>query len=196
MSHLPSEIEIQTLHRRQAPSQEAYDLIYTHCQIVWDIAREIIQSHHLEVDFELVKAGCLLHDIGTYPLYSNGWFDEANYIKHGIIGYDFLKDLGYDEALCRIAAHHTGVGLLRRDIEDQGLPLPNEDFVAETLEEQLVMYADKFHSKHPRLNSYESYKQTVSKFGLDKVKRFEELASKFGIPELEPIAQKYDQTIA
>lgn len=191
----PSFKKIQELHWQQSPDQTAYDLIFTHCQIVWEIAYSIIESYDLKVDVELVKAGCLLHDIGTYQLYNDGWFDEVNYIKHGILGYTLLKDLGYDERLSRIASHHTGVGLSKRDIKDQALPLPYEDLLAECTEEELVMYADKFHSKHPRFNSYESYIRSVSQFGKHKAERFEQLASKFGIPDLEALAKKYNQPI-
>lgn len=196
MTAIPTESEIKALHKKYATSPEAYDRIFTHCLIVWDIARSIIKEKQLNtIDIELVKAGCLLHDIGAYSLFRDGWFDKERYITHGIVGYRLLKEEGYSEQLCRIASHHTGVGLSKIDIERQGLPLPNEDFLAETIEEELVMYADKFHSKHPRFNSYESYRKTVSKFGDDNARRFEELASRFGIPDLQSLANRYDQPL-
>lgn len=195
MKNIPTEDEIKALHKKYASSNDALDRIFTHCIIVWEIAEALIQSSQLDIDVELVKAGCLLHDIGAYSLFRDGWFDEDRYIMHGIFGYELLKEEGYDERLCRIASHHTGVGLSRVEIKQQALPLPDKDFLAETIEEQLVMYADKFHSKHPRFNSYESYVQTVSKFGDDKVGRFDELAARFGIPNLELLVNKYTQPL-
>jgi len=195
MTRIPGEKEVKALHEKYAPNTDAYDRIFTHCLIVWDIAKQIIEDKQLDIDVELVKAGCLIHDIGAYSLFSDGWFDENMYITHGIVGYELLKKEGYGEQLCRIASHHTGVGLSRIDIEQQQLPLPDEDFLAETTEEALVMYADKFHSKHPRFNSYEGYKKTVSKFGDDKLRRFEELAYQFGIPNMQILANKYDQPL-
>jgi uncharacterized protein len=195
MSNFPDENEIKTIHKKYAPSVDAFNRIFTHCLIVWDIAKSIIEEKQLNVNVELVKAGCLLHDIGAYSLFKDGWFDENMYITHGIRGYDLLKTEGYDEQLCRIAAHHTGVGLSRDDIKQQNLPLPDQEFLAETIEEELVMYADKFHSKHPRFNSYESYRQTVAKFGEGKAKRFDELSSRFGIPDLRDLSKKYKQPL-
>ena len=195
MTATPTEHESKALHRKYATSEEAYNRIFTHCLIVWDIAQLLIEDMQLDIDVELVKAGCLLHDIGAYSLFHDGRFDEGAYITHGIVGYELLKKEGYDERLCRMASHHTGVGLSKTDIEQQGLPLPDEDFLAETIEEELVMYADKFHSKYPRFNSYEGYKKTVSKFGDDKVRRLEELASLFGVPDLKSLADRYDQPL-
>jgi hypothetical protein len=46
--------------------------------------------------------------------------------------------------------------------------LPEQDFTAESLEERLVMYADKFHSKPPRFNSFAQYVAHAAKFGQEK----------------------------
>lgn len=87
------------------------------------------------------------------------------------------------------------MGISKTDVTAQNLPLPCEDYFAETEEEELIMYADKFHSKNPQFNSFESYSEHISKFGEDKVKKFAELAEKFGVPELNELAQKYNQPI-
>jgi uncharacterized protein len=48
------------------------------------------------------------------------------------------------------------------------------DYLPETLEEQLICYADKFYSKsHPqRLLTAEQTAKSLEKFGLDGVERF------------------------
>ena len=46
-----------------------------------------------------------------------------------------------------MASHHTGVGLTAEQILHRKLPLPAVDLLAETVEEELVMYADAFHTK-------------------------------------------------
>jgi uncharacterized protein len=71
--------------------------------------------------------------------------------------------------------------------------LPVDDYLAETDEELLIMYADKFHSKTtpPYFNSFEWYKQGVAKFGADKVIKLENMAKKFGVPDLKPLSEKY-----
>ena len=96
-----------------------------------------------------------------------------------------------------VCSHHTGVGLTKQDVIDQKHPLPVADYLAETDEELLIMYADKFHSKTtpPYLNSFEWYRQNISQFGPDKVAKFEAMAQKFGAPELESLGIRYGYEI-
>lgn len=148
MNMLPTFSEIEALHKKYAPTEEAFTVVFTHCQIVADIADSLYRSSLPGVQKDVVRAGCLLHDIGVYQLYKDGTFDSANYIRHGILGHQILASEGFDNRLCRFCSHHTGVGLTKESIIARGLPLPHEDFLADTPEEELVMYADKFHSKN------------------------------------------------
>lgn len=191
--------DLQQLHRQHAPSDKVYRLVFEHCQIVWQIAEQLIEAHSLQVDQQLVRVGCLLHDIGVYPLLdidANVRSDTA-YITHGTAGEAILREAGFPNIICRFASHHTGVGLSKEDIIKQQLSLPAADYLAETDEELLIMYADKFHSKTnpPYFNSFEWYKNEVARFGSDKVARFEQMAQQFGLPDLEPLASKYGYAI-
>ena len=196
---LPTVADIMALHKKYAPSDEVYNLVFMHCQIVYDIAVQLIEKSSLPVDRELVKTGALLHDIGVYPLFgADGKLREGvNYITHGTEGEKILKEEGFPEAIWRFAAHHTGVGLSKQDVIKQKLPLPIADYQAESDEELLIMYADKFHSKTtpPYFNSYEWYRKDIAKFGEDKVNKFEHMANKFGVPDLEPFSHKYSFVI-
>lgn len=196
---LPSEADIEALHRKYAPNETAYHAVHTHCQIVWDIAKTLISANNLPVDAELVRVGCMLHDIGVYRFEGVGGGKDigAEYIRHGVFGYEILKAEGLPETICRFASHHTGVGLTKDEIIANNLPLPHQDLLAETPEERLVMYADKFNSKStpPRLNSFDSYRAYVAKFGRQKPLAFDKLAEEFGKPDLAPIAAKYRQLV-
>ena len=187
--------EIIAIHKKYAPCDALYTLVLTHSLIVRDLALQLMDSKDLQIDRRLVETAALLHDIGVYPLYdSSGMLREGtHYITHGIQGEKILKELGYSEQIWRFASHHTGVGLTKQNIIDQKIPLPLKDYCAETDEELLVMYADKFHSKTapPYFNSFEWYRNDVSKFGGDKATKFDEMASKFGIPDLQLLSQKY-----
>ena len=189
--------EIKTLHQKHAPSPEVFESVFSHCQIVCEIAEELISKSDIQCDVELVKSGALIHDIGVYKLTDKeGVEDRKNYIRHGIEGYKILKDEGFPESLCRIAERHTGVGISRDQIFANNLPLPPKDYIAETIEEKLVMYADKFHSKNPdNFNSFESYRTFVRRHGEESVKKFEELAILFGKPDIEAFSRKYNQPI-
>jgi len=197
--NLPTLEEIEALHHKYAPSDAGFDLVFTHCKIVSEIAEQCITNKHLTADAALIKVGCLLHDIGVYELLDKDGKERADlpYITHGIRGEVILKKEGFPEVIWRFGSHHTGVGLTKQDIIKQGLPLPLQDYEAETIEEEVVMYADKFHSKNtpPNFNTFAHYKQTVSKFGQDKSDKFEQLAEKFGIPDLSPLIAKYGHAV-
>ncbi|WP_308120956.1 HD domain-containing protein [Paractinoplanes bogorensis] len=173
---------IRDLHERHAPSEAALDLVWTHCRIVAEIAGQFAPGD------SLVQAGALLHDIGVYRLAPG-----ESYLRHGILGHELLTEAGVPEELARFCSHHTGAGLTRADIETQGLPLPPGDYLAETPEEEIVMYADKFHSKTtpPRFVTASSYAVSVARFGPAPAARFAALVARYGEPALAGLATRY-----
>ena len=117
-------------------------------------------------------------------------------MNHGVRGEELLKKERLPRELWRIASHHLGIGFTEQDIKKQGLPFEHP-YMPETIEERLITYADKFHSKTnpPRFNTYESFMATATTFGDDIAERFEQLAAEFGIPNLTVLAQKYDHVL-
>jgi uncharacterized protein len=195
---VPTDRQIRALHEKHAPTAHAFDLVYTHCEIVCRVVEQLLAAGSRTLDPDLVRAGSLLHDIGVYRLYGpGGQLDRANYVRHGVLGYGLLRDHGFPELICRFCSCHTGVGLSRDDVRRQRLPLPLDDYLAESDEEQLVMFADKFHSKTtpPVFVSVASYTSSVGTFGHDKVERFVALAAKFGAPDLPPLAREYGHAL-
>src|ERR1700729_3254756 len=197
---IPTDEEILRLHEKHAPTADALDLVYTHCLIVCGIVEQLHSRSPAgrELDLNLMRAGSLLHDVGVYRLYDDaGHLDRGNYIRHGILGYGLLQEEGFPEAICRFASHHTGVGLTRDDVISQRLPLPPADYLAETDEERLVMYADKFHSKKtpPVLLTAPAYAARVRRFGAEKVAAFQSMRAAFGEPDLEPFSVAYGHRI-
>ena len=193
-AELPTYKEIEALHGKYAPSDAVFNLIFTHCQIVWEVAEQLIAQSHPVVDIEFVKAGCLLHDIGAYQLFSSsGEVDHKSYIRHGVLGDKLLRREGFSEALCRVASHHTGVGLSKRDIQENNLPLPVGDYTAKSVEERLIMYADKFHTKStpPTLMKIETYRAFTGKFDPANEDQFMGFVQEFGEPSLALLAKKY-----
>jgi uncharacterized protein len=187
----PAPEEIRALHKEVAPSAEAFDLVHTHCEIVWAIASQLIERGAPAVDAELVRAGCLLHDVGVHLL------DGSPYIRHGVLGEELLLARGYPAEIARFCSHHTGVGLTRDDVLRQGLPLPVAGYLAETAEERLVMYADKFHSKTtpPVFVTAEAYGKSVSRFGAEHAVRFAGLVREFGEPDLDVLARTFGHAV-
>ncbi|WP_433830751.1 HD domain-containing protein [Actinoplanes sp. CA-015351] len=179
------------MHRQAAPSREAFDSVWTHCQIVWAVAAQLAGSSD-DLDVDLVRAGCLLHDIGVYRL-----APDDNYVRHGVLGEELLRELGLPDVLSRFCSHHTGVGITAEDVVRQGLPLAPADYLAETAEERLVMYADKFHSKStpPSFVTTDTFMSSVKRFGPDKPARFSALTSEFGQPNLSLLIGEFGHSV-
>jgi uncharacterized protein len=195
---IPADREVLALHEKHAPTAEALDVVYPHCLIVCGIAEQLHARSGAGLDIALVRAGSLLHDIGVYRLYdAAGQLDHANYIRHGLLGHQLLMEEGFPEEICRFASRHTGTGLTRDDVLRQGLPLPPADYVAETGEETLVMYADKFHSKTtpPAFLTADAYAASVRRFGEDKVAAFQSMRAVFGEPDLAPFSTAYGHRV-
>lgn len=196
---IPTDEQIRALHEKYAPTQEAFDRVYTHCEIVCGIAEQLLARTDLDLNADLVRAGSLLHDIGVYRLYdAGGKLDGARYIRHGILGHELLHEEGFPEVICRFSSCHTGMGLSRDDVRRQGLPLPIADYLAESGEEKLVMYADKFHSKTepPTFLTADSYAAAVRRFGEDKTAAFRVMCESFGVPDLAPFIATYGHASA
>jgi uncharacterized protein len=71
---------------------------------------------------------------------------------------------------------------------------PLRDYIAETDEEKIVMYADKFHSKKvpPIFNSAKQYRKfLLTNFGKEKAERFMAMVDEFGEPDLGPLMNRY-----
>lgn len=192
--------DIKKLHQKYAKTEADFTLIYTHCQVVEAIAMQLLDAKPIDsINRELVHVGCLLHDIGAYDVLEGGKFVRG--VRHGVIGEEILKSEGFSEVIWRFASHHTGVGLSEQDVVDQNLPIPVADYIAETDEERLLMYADKFHSKSkppleaPYFCDFDWFRSSVQKFGPDKAAKFDALADKFGKPDLRPLSERFGYAI-
>jgi uncharacterized protein len=212
---IPTDKEILALHEKHAPTPRALDLVYAHCVIVCAVAEQLCSRPGSglgvdigtvdigtvdigTVDIDTVRAGSLLHDIGVYRLYDDaGDLDHANYISHGLVGYELLRAEGLPETICRFASHHTGVGLSRDDVIAQRLPIPPADYLAETGEERLVMYADKFHSKTtpPVFRTATACAARLRRFGEEKVRAFQAMRDAFGEPDLAALSKTYGDPV-
>lgn len=163
---------------------ELKSLLLQHSQSVAQRALQIASLHpELRLDREFLYDAAMLHDIGITEchapgIHCHGW---APYICHGIIGSRMLHWYGVDPRYGRVCARHTGAGLTQADIERQHLPLPAQSLLPETLEEQVICYADKFFSKsHPEHEkTVEQAIHSLEKFGAEGVARFRKWVEMF-----------------
>ncbi len=151
-------------------------ILITHSQSVARKALQIaISCPELGLDKDFVWEAAMLHDLGIFLTNAPGieCHGREPYIRHGILGAALLRSEGF-ERHARVCERHTGAGLSLDDIVRQDLPLPHQSFLPETLEEQLICYADKFFSK-TRLDQEKTVEQaerSLSKFGEEGVLRF------------------------
>ena len=152
------------------------------------------------IDEHLATIGGLLHDIGTYRVLKHDGsdgeplqFDGKRYILHGLLGYEYLLEQGVDESIAQFCRNHAGVGLTREDVVRQELPLPPADYVPMNLEQEVVMYADKFHSKSvpQKFLQVEAYTARAERFGGENKQRWLDLVAKYGVPDIPALAEKY-----
>lgn len=144
------------------PTGALRQLLLHHSRQVTDRCLTIISRHpELTIDEPFVVEAAMLHDIGIRwcnapTIFCNG---TEPYIRHGQIGGDLLRRLGY-ERHARVCERHTGTGL--------------PGFEPETLEEQLICYADKFYSKSrpDRVLTVDAAAASLERFGHEGVVKF------------------------
>lgn len=153
------------------------EILIRHSISVADKAISIARNHpELKADLQFIEEAAMLHDIGIFRCDAVGiqCFGTEPYICHGIIGAELLRSEGFP-LHARVCERHTGTGLSLNSIISQNLPLPHQDFRPETIEEQIICYADKFFSK-TRLNEEKTFDQarkSLLKFGPDTIQQFD-----------------------
>lgn len=158
-------------------------ILIIHSQSVAHKALQIVSLHpELNLDREFIEEAAMLHDIGIIKTDAPGikCFGTEPYICHGILGAEMLRQEGLPRH-ARVCERHTGAGLSLNEIVSQNLPLPHQDFLPETLEEQVICYADKFFSKThlDREKSVEKAEKSIAKFGEEELARFKQWEKMF-----------------
>ena len=159
-------------------------ILVTHSRSVAEMAVDIARRHpELHADEDFLYEASMLHDIGIYLTDAPGiqCFGMEPYICHGMLGARLLRSEGLPRH-ARVAERHTGTGLTVETIRRQGLPLPLQDFSPESIEEQVVCYADKFFSKThlERVKTPEQVLRSLEKFGEEGVMRMRTWMRLFG----------------
>lgn len=160
------------------------EICWTHSLIVRTIADQIADKLEKEygiiTDKKLMEIGALIHDIGYYGCFDDNGKKIKDYVLHGKMGYEILLKMGVSKKRARFALTHVGVGF------EKDIPI--------SLEEEIVCYADNFHSKgHPRFNTFEETKEEMIKINPDYGIILERFKDKLGIPDLKALEKKYKE---
>lgn len=162
-------------------------LLLSHSRSVAELALELAHRNRLPLDDGDITAAAMLHDIGIIRTDAPGihCHGTQHYLRHGTEGAAMLRADGMPEWLARVAERHTGTGITADDIRTNGLPMPEGDYMPETLLEKLVCYADKFYSKSGSTGrkSQARVRASLARFGAASSARFDALASMFGLPD-------------
>lgn len=159
----------ELLKKYTADNEELYHVLLVHSQAVANRAVKIAEAHpEWSISGTFLYEAAMLHDIGCVRVSAPSIHCLGNepYIRHGLLGSEILLAEGYP-LHARVAARHTGTGLTAAQIAAQQLPLPQQDFTPETLEERIICYADKFYSKThlQEEKTYEQALRSLAKFG-------------------------------
>ena len=173
----------EILDKYYPADNECRRILLKHSRMVADLALEMAGRHpELELDVAFVEEAAMLHDIGVFMTSAPdiGCVGDAPYICHGFLGAELLRKEGFPRH-ARVCERHTGTGLTKERIAAAGWPLPAQDMLPETLEEQLVCFADKFFSKVKYLHKPRTFEQVVESMArispesADKVKEWAQL---------------------
>ena len=159
----------QSVIDKYYPAGALRELLLKHSRQVADRCLAICDCHpELELDRAFLEEAAMLHDIGVRWCLAPGIHCHGTepYLRHGTIGGELLRREGW-ERHARVAERHTGTGL-------PGLE-------PETLEEQVVCYADKFYSKSrpDRVLTVDGAAQSLERFGHEGVEKFRDWAARF-----------------
>lgn len=162
-------------------------ILLTHSRQVADRALAILQAHpqwveSAEIDPIFIEEAAMLHDIGVVlcnapKIHCLG---THAYIEHGYLGAEILRKEGLPKHAA-VAERHTGTGITIEQIIREQLPIPLQDYTPQTLEEQLICFADKFYSKTKlgQDKPMDKVRLHMWKYGSDAVRRFDEMKQLF-----------------
>jgi uncharacterized protein len=141
----------------------------THSLKVAEKALEIARRTGAALDLELVGRGALFHDLGKARTHA---------MEHGKIGAEIGRELGLPEAITAIMEKHIRGGLTPPEASELGLPV--KDYTLYTLEERIIIYADRLvdiimdgivsiHSEQEAEDRFEEILRTYPKYGKNEI---------------------------
>jgi uncharacterized protein len=116
------------LLRRAGVSEEDV----AHSVKVAEKALEIASRINTRLDMELVGRGALFHDLGKARTHA---------IEHGKLGAEMGAALGLPPAITAVMEKHIRGGLSTDEAIELGLPV--KDYTLSSLEERIIIYADR-----------------------------------------------------
>jgi uncharacterized protein len=175
------------IHRFISPDSHLYRIYIPHVTCVTHKALSTADRLGLTAEQkQFIEEAAMLHDIGVVRVDAPdlGCHGNLPYPAHVVAGGEMLRSVGLPRH-ARVAERHIGVGIEAGEIELKELALPTRDFVSETLEEQVISWADLFFGKNPKRlwveRSIEEVRSKVAKWGDRDVRTFETWLARFNV---------------
>ncbi len=119
--------DIDLLHNAGVPEDDI-----AHSVKVAEKALEIAYRTNKDLDFEFIGRGALFHDLGKAKTHA---------IEHGKIGAEMGKSLGLPDRITDVMEKHIRGGLSNKEAIELNLPV--KDYALHSLEERIIIYADR-----------------------------------------------------
>jgi uncharacterized protein len=170
---------IEIISEYYPSNSSAFTILIVHSSLVAQKAQAVarrLSSLHPDMDF--IYEAAMLHDIGIRATDTPelGCHGVLPYICHGYMGRSMMEERGLPRHGL-VCERHVGVGITAEDIRTGNLPIPVRDMTPQSLEEQIVCYADKFFSKNGQgqtvqEKTVEAITAGLRRYGQDKADRF------------------------
>ena len=175
------------IHRYISPDSLTYRFYLPHVASVTTMAVRVGRRLGLEPSqMEFIEEASMLHDIGIVNVDAQhlGCHGDLPYVAHLEEGRRILEAEGLPRH-AEVACSHVGLGITREEIIAKDLALPPRDIFPETLEAQIISWADLFFSKTPdmlwRRRSVDNVRKRVARYGPRQQETFERWLERFGL---------------
>lgn len=175
---------IELISKYYKPKSKSYEILMGHSQSVTEKALKIALNHsELNPDTKFIKEAAMIHDIGIFMTNAPNLFcfGDYPYLAHGYLGCELMTNLDFPEHGL-VCERHTGTGISKEEIVRKKLPLPHRDLIPESVEEQIIAFADKFFSKSSgnyKEKTLKEVRKSIAAFGNSNINRFEEWCELF-----------------
>lgn len=163
--------------------EKAFNVLFAHGTQVAEKALQVAERlSDRKPNLQFIREASILHDVGVLMTRSEDWGCNGNapYIQHGVLGREILEQKGFSDH-AKVCESHVGAGISIDDIQKNNLPLPLRDMLPETLEEEIICYADKFFSKNGKNGEkpLEQVLKNVAAYGQESLTRFQQWVERF-----------------
>jgi uncharacterized protein len=176
---------IKIIQKYYDKESQLYKDLVNHSIAVTNKAIEIAKKvPELHPDLKFIKEAAMLHDIGIYLTHAPkiGCNGKEHYMIHGYLGKQILEKEGYPKHAL-VCERHVGTGLSVEDIDRENIPIPRKNYFPQTIEEEIISFADKFYSKGQtdpsKEKTIEEIRKGLEKFGKERVDVFDSWLKKF-----------------